>query len=159
MEKFHITFETPALAPNETYKHTYRMGAESAELMEQKIKERFPSATNVNIRKLSYVLDAQIREHLGKIQIDIGEVKADDKWANERMGEIKSRLQCCADAALMFGTDSQESLERSLGRMVESGHKIVGLDGHMFSFQVRYSFGAYGALIFHCSAKDWSTHS
>jgi hypothetical protein len=158
MEKFQVKFSMARL-DGTLVEQVYNLRAENRAEMEKKVLDSFPSAVNLSVRTLAGVLDEQIREHIQKIKIDIGEVKKDDNWANERMGEIKSTLRCCADAAYMFGTDSQESLERSLGRMVESGHVIYGLDVHMFSFGIRYSFGAYGALIFHCSAKDWSTHS
>jgi hypothetical protein len=151
-KKFFVTWEKNG------QKLSGPFSAESREAAEQFIKDRMPGAENVYARTLVGVLDERIREHIKNIRIDIGEGRENDKYAIAQYDQIKERLRCCADAAYMFGEDSQQSLERTLGRMVEAGWAITGLDSHMFSFWFK-SKSFHGGIIFHCSAKEWSSHT
>ena len=134
--------------------------AENREFLEKQMAEILPDATNVRVHTLSGWYDSRIREHIQKLKI--AEVTGYDaeKWSLVRKYEVEQRLRCCADAALMFGEASQESLERTLGRAVDCGWEITGLDGHMFSFGFRsVSGGFFGGIIFHCSCKEWSSNT
>lgn len=144
MKKFLVTYE---LNGNKMERTIEAPSREAAEL-------QFELYSNVSVRTLAGVLDERIRGHISKLKF--GErVERDPEYK----GQVKERLRACADAAYMFGEDSQESLERTLGRMVDCNWEITGLDGHMFSFGFSSPAGFWGGIIFHCSAKEWSAHT
>jgi hypothetical protein len=127
---------------------TGKVRAENREAAEKKVLEAFGPA-NVTIRSYAGVLDERIRNYIDKIAVT---AIFPDK--------LQERLRCCADAALMFGEESQESLGGVLGRAVDCGWEITGLDSHMFSFGFKSPKGGFwGGIIFHCNDKTWSAHT
>lgn len=150
MQKFHVSWEKNG------QKLSGPFTAENREAMEKYIAEQIPGSENIYVQSYAGHLDSRIREHIERIKINAG---TERPWENPRYAEISQRLRCCADAAYMFGEDSQESLERTLGRAADCEWEITGLDSHMFSFGFKAKAGYYGGIIFHCSAKEWSSHT
>jgi len=151
MQKFFVTWEKNG------QKLSGPFSAESRDAAEKYVSERMPGSENVYARTMASVLDERIRQHIQAIKLGDG-ITARRDSAYE--GAVKERLRACADAAYMFGEASQESLDRTLGRMVDCGWEITGLDGHMFSFGFRApNAGFSGGIIFHCSCKEWSSHT
>lgn len=151
-KKFWVTYEADG------QKHAGPFTTDTTEAVEKKIQELNPNFKNIYARSMSSVLYERICYLRDKVKIDVGP-NAEEKWATIKKYEIEQRLRCCADAALMFGDDSLESLERILSRMVDCDWSIVGLDGHMFSFGFKSPAGFHGGIIFHCSDKTWSSHT
>lgn len=121
---------------------------------ELKVKNVWPEAENVYARNMVGVLDDKIRASIQKVKFSEN-VEADPI----RKAQCEERLRACADAAYMFGLESQESLARTLDRLVHYEHEITGLDGQMFSFGFRSTAGYYGGILFHCYTKEWSAHT
>lgn len=140
-------------------KFSSKVTAENRDAAESLVKRNVFNAENVYAYTFKGYLDEQIRKHINKLKISVEPGKENDVWASQRRTQVQERLRCCADAALMFGEDSQESLERTLGRAVDCDWEITGLDGHMFSFGFKSPAGFYGGIIFHCNSKDWSSHT
>lgn len=154
MQKFMVTWEK-----NGMVRQIVRQ-ANNRESLEKYVAKLLHDCTNIRVYSLSSWYDSRIREHIQKLKIAVEPGKENDKWASVHRAETEQRLRCCADAALMFGETSQESLERTLGRAVDCGWEITGLDGHMFSFRFRSTSGGFfGGIIFHCSCKEWSSHT
>lgn len=129
--------------------------ANTRESVETFVNKEMSDAENVSIRDHVGWLDERIRSHIQKLKL-AERVTRDPEYK----GQVSERLRACADAAYMFGEDAQTSLERTLDRAVVCEWEITGLDGHMFSFGFQSPKGGFwGGIIFHCRAKEWSTHT